>query len=564
MSSSEHLDSRDGRGEGGGGAATTGPRGGRSGRRTAWVVGGAAAVLGVVGAGAWAALSFLSSGPQAAEALPSSTLAYASIDLDPSGGQKIEALRTLRKFPALRDELDLHSTDDVRRLVFQEMRSSGTCPDLDYGHDVAPWLGDTMAVAAVGLSGSDAPAPVVVLQVSDEGAARTGLTKLVDCLAPDFQTDDDNGAAPGPSSHGRAAFAISDGWALIGADQHVVDRIERDAADSSLSDDGDYQHWTQAAGDPGIATFYVSAAAGDVLAQELGGLGSFGGALASGPTAVVSASAAPAAYARSGAGSSSGAQALRDFGGLGATLRFDDGSLELEMAAAAGHQADAFAASEHGTDMVRSLPADTVAAAGFGLRDGWFSALVDQMASSSGSSSDDLMAKLAKESGLDLPADAETLAGDSLALAVGPGLDPSAFLGPDSAAKVPVGVKVHGDAAGIERVLAEARDRMGPDGDLLGSSSAGDVVAIGPSEDYRKQLLADGRLGDSEVYRNVVRESDRAAGVLFVDFDAADWLDSLAGDDREVADNLEPLQGLGVSTWVEGSTSHAVLRITTD
>jgi len=31
-----------------------------------------------------------------------------------------------------------------------------------------------------------------------------------------------------------------------------------------------------------------------------------------------------------------------------------------------------------------------------------------------------------------------------------------------------------------------------------------------------------------------------------------------------VADNLEPLEGLGVSTWVDGGISHVVLRVTTD
>jgi hypothetical protein len=563
VSSSEHLDSHDGPALP---AAPGDAPGGRSGRRTAWVVGGAVAVLGIVGAGAWAALSFLSSGPQPAEALPASTLAYASIDLDPSGAQKIEALRTLREFPALRDRLGLHATDDVRRLVFEEMQRSGTCPDVDYGRDVEPWLGDRMAVAAVARSGGD-PTPVLVLQVSDEDAARTGLAKLVDCLGPDVGTDDGSGSGTsddGAGSADSAAFAISDGWALIGADQQTVDGVERAAARSTLADDGAYRQWTEAAGDQGIATFYVSPDAGDALAEELGGVESLGGALLDPPATVASASASPAAYTPARAGSGTGLQALKDFGGLGATLRFDDGSLELEVAADAGQYADALAASGSGTDMVRSLPADTVAAAGFGLRDGWFGALVDQMAASSGSTPDQLMADLAKESGLDLPADAETLAGDSLALAVGPDFDPSVFFGPDSAAHVPVGVKVHGDAAGIQRVLGKVRDRMGADADLLASSSAGDVVAVGPSEAYRRQLLGDGRLGDSEVYRNVVRESDRAAGVLFVDFDAAGWLDSLASDDPELATNLKPLQGLGVSTWVDGGVSHAVLRVTTD
>ena len=31
-----------------------------------------------------------------------------------------------------------------------------------------------------------------------------------------------------------------------------------------------------------------------------------------------------------------------------------------------------------------------------------------------------------------------------------------------------------------------------------------------------------------------------------------------------LADNLEPLSGLGLTAWVEGDASHAMLRLTTD
>ena len=61
----------------------------------------------VVAGGAWAATSFFAAGSQPAEALPASTIAYASVDLDPSGGQKIEAIKTLRKFPAFNDKINL-------------------------------------------------------------------------------------------------------------------------------------------------------------------------------------------------------------------------------------------------------------------------------------------------------------------------------------------------------------------------------------------------------------------------------------------------------------------------
>ncbi len=89
-------------------------------------------------------------------------------------------------------------------------------------------------------------------------------------------------------------------------------------------------------------------------------------------------------------------------------------------------------------------------------------------------------------------------------------------------------------------------------------------MAIGPNPDYRGQLLEDGGLGDSDVYQNVVRESGDANAILFVNFDAGDWLTSLAEGDQEMADNLEPLQGLGFSSWSDDDTSHAVFRLTTN
>ena len=79
---------------------------------------GAAVGAVAVGGLAWAAWSFFSTGAQPAEALPDSTLAYASIDLDPSGGQKIEALRTLQKFPAFKDQVGIDSDDDIREWIF--------------------------------------------------------------------------------------------------------------------------------------------------------------------------------------------------------------------------------------------------------------------------------------------------------------------------------------------------------------------------------------------------------------------------------------------------------------
>src|SRR5215210_3649132 len=103
--------------QGGGAPLARKPRSGGGGRK-AFLAGATVVGLAAIGAGVWAATSFFATGAQPAEALPDSTIGYASIDLDPSGGQKIEALRTLNKFPAFEDKLGLDADDDIKRAIF--------------------------------------------------------------------------------------------------------------------------------------------------------------------------------------------------------------------------------------------------------------------------------------------------------------------------------------------------------------------------------------------------------------------------------------------------------------
>ena len=161
---------------------TTGPieqRLANDNRKRMILVGALVAGGAVVAGGAWAATSFFTTGSQPAEALPDSTVAYMSVDLDPAGGQKIEAIKTLRKFPAFTDEIDLETDDDLRERLFEEITKSGECVGLDYAADVKPWLGSRAAVAAVDL-GEEMPAAVGVVQVTDAGAAEEGVAKLVE------------------------------------------------------------------------------------------------------------------------------------------------------------------------------------------------------------------------------------------------------------------------------------------------------------------------------------------------------------------------------------------------
>ncbi len=528
------------------GSPVAGTTGSSDSRKRVIVLGGILGLLAVGGGAAWAASSFLSTGDQPAQALPASTIAYASLDLDPSGEQKIEAIRTLRKFPAFADNVDLDTDDDLRERLFTELTESGECEGLDYAADVEPWMGDRAAVAAID-TGAETPAPVLVLQVSDAGAAEDGLATLQETCGGD-EVDSTT-----------AAWTVEGDWAVIGETVEITDQVVADAEDGTLADDADFQRWTEEAGDPGIVSMYAAPAAGQYLADMSGiygeSLGSMSGMGEIDPGATDSVT--PEME-----------EAFADFRGAAVTVRFDDGALEVETAADPGQSMMAMSGLDQGgSELVSTLPDDTVAAFALGFSDGWFTEMVDTLAELGGAdmTADELMAEMSEASGLDLPTDAEALAGDAMAVSMGSGFDMEAFFngGPG---ELPVGVTIQGDPDAIQGALDKVKAQMGPDADMLETEVEGDRVTLSPNADYRATLAGGGSLGDSEAFDEVVEDADEAAAVLFVDFDADDnWLARLAGEeDPEIAENIEPLSAFGVTGWLEDGVSHSVVKLTTD
>lgn len=537
-----------------------------AGKKGLFVGGGIVAVLALAGGGVWAAMSFLGTGAQPAEALPDSTLGYASIDLDPSGGQKIEALKTLRKFPAFKDKVGLNTDDDLRERLFQEIQKSGSCTDIDYADDIAPWLGDRAAVAAVDL-GADQPAPVMVVQVKNAGAAEVGLKKLKGCAAESSSSG---------SASDTGGYVVDGDWAVFAESADIAQQVVDAATKAPLSEDADYSTWTSAAGDPGIVSLYASPKAGAYLAENADSLFSFGSDFAS--------SSSGSSFPGATQGNEELSQgldptlppeitdALKNFEGAAVTVRFSDGALEVESAGGS-KTLDALglgslAGSDQGGDVISTLPDDTAAAVGVGFADGWFTDLVDYVSTSSGGSlsAGDLIDEMSQATGLDLPGDAETLAGESAAIAVGGNVDPETFVNSSDGSDVPVAVKVKGDPKAIESVLDKVRAQLGDQGStVLGSDSDGDTISIGPNADYRAEVAKDGALGESPVYQDVVPESDRASTVFFLNVDEFDSvIEKLSSGDPEFVDNVKPLSGIGVSAWRDGDVTHSVLRITTD
>jgi hypothetical protein len=508
---------------------TVGPaQSSRGPRRGALVAAVAALVVAVLGGGAYAAYAFLDGGgTQPADVLPASTVAVVSVDLDPSAGQKIAAIRTIRKFPALKKSLGLKADDDLRQFVFDKIVKEGDCRGLDFDRDVKPWIGKRAALAAVDLGDKD-PAPAIALQITDKTKARTGVDALVKCTDPD-----------------DFGYVVGDDYLIASDSAAHAAAILNKGTEGSLADDSTYQRWTDEAGDPGVLSFYVAPKAADYAGHLLDDLGP--GVLGLGVD-----SSGPLDSAK---------EALDGFEGLGGTVRFADGGMELAVAGSGIQQIRSLATV--GPD-VADLPGDTAVALGFGVDANFAQRLLDQMVNT-----EDPLSDIEHDTGLDLPGDLQTLLGRAVTFSLG-GDAPASVDDIENVEDVPAGLVIHGDADRIRAVITKLEDHFDThlaDVPIVVDSST-DRVVLATSKDYASQLLAAGDLGSKDGFRSAVPDVDRATGLLYVDFDST-WRDALThlaeGDERDEADtNTAPLRSLGLSTWQDGKVSHALLKLATD
>ena len=488
----------------------------RNGPRWGLVGGAAVAVVATVAAGGWGLAQLMAAPGSPADAVPANALAYLSLDLDPSASQKIAAIRTLQKFPALKEKLDLDARDDVRRWAFEVVMADSDCDSVTYADDVEPWLGNRMAVAAVPDQGATV-SPLFVLQVGDREAAAAGLTALADC------------------ENETLGVAFVDDYAVLMEKQADADSYAAAAEAAPLAEDADFGTWTDRAGDPGVVNAYVAAGAPARLADLAPGQDALG---------------------------EDAAVLYRDFEGAAGVIRFQDGRLEAELVTR-GMPGGVAPVGEPGAPPLAELPDTTAAALTMSFRDGW---LEDWVGSLTGPG---LWQDLETQTGLQLPEDLETLLGDGLRVSVDGSVDVAALDGSD-VPRAPVGVRINGDETEIVRVLDRLR-ALAPAGvdDVLLQRSGDGYVVLGLDPAYVDSLTtADGGLGDDETFVGVMPEADRVSVGVYVDFDAEDWATRLAeqlGDDPEVVANVAPLDALGLSSWLDDEdVQHGLFRLSTD
>ena len=240
---------------------TPGPAPRRAGKAKLAAVGVAVLAVGAIGVGAaYAAGAFGHDGGQPEALVPASAVGYVSIDLDPSLGQKVDALRFLRKFPSVKASLG--STDDLRKWAFEQAtKNDPTLSALSYDADVKPWIGDRFGLAVLpGAKAGATPNVVVVLQVTNEGKATVGLKKLM-------------------SGPGGGTCAVAKGYAMCGESRAILTAAQAGAAKSPLADDPQFKADVAAAGSRGIALVWgdlgkvaqLMPSAGQALGGSLGG-----------------------------------------------------------------------------------------------------------------------------------------------------------------------------------------------------------------------------------------------------------------------------------------------------
>jgi hypothetical protein len=540
----------------------SGPAAKPTGRRTAVLGLAAVGVTAALTAGGWGVLQLMSNGGSAAEAVPSTAIGYLSVNLDPSAGQKIEAVRTLQKFPGIAESLDIDATDDVRRYVFEQIQDEIGCDDLDYGHDVEPWLGDRMAVAAV--PDSDQPvAPLVVLQVGDQQAARAGIDALASC----------------GGTEEAVGVAFAGEYMLLTEHQDDADAFAAAAEAKSLAETDQFDEWMGRVGDPGIVTGYASADAADVMLSAMESAAPHepdtfaeGDLECKAPCSGVSVDVP---------GSDEYMDLLRkqyrNFEGMAGVIRFDDGAVEAEFVTRGMDPTGALATGVTAPSLA-DLPESTALAFGFGVPDTLVKDSLDVFDDFFGAgpgsaglpSMEEMLARAEAQTGLKLPEDIQTLLGDGITISVDAGADLRALSQSPDPDDIPVGLRIDGDPAKIRPVLDKLLAAAGPAADFLVVKSTDSGVVLGLQQRYVETLAAGGSLGDVSSFQRVVPEADRANSALYVNFDAgAGWLEELgrmvSDGDKDVAANLAPLDAVGISGWTDDdAVQHGLVALTTD
>jgi hypothetical protein len=478
--------------------------------RTAALVGGllGIVVLGSGGAFAYSALS--GGGAQPESVLPSTAVAFAKVDLDPSAGQKIDAVRFLRSFPKAKGKVSEDS--DLRKVAFDALKEDSNLKDIDYAKDVEPWLGQRLGVALVpGASAKDEPTPVLALAVTNADAAKKSLPTLARSLG--------------------GACSVLEDYALCtqGKDGANLDAVMAATKRGSLADSDTFRKDMADLGEDGVAAAWFDS---DKAAPAMALLGSAAGVLPSGAT-----------NATGG-------------GRTAVALRFDGPNLEL-----AGHVNGAktqFTGTQRVGSAISGLPFNTLAAvsvanAGDQLRTSWPEMEKSLRATLGAQELDDGIRQVEDLLGISVPQDLEAALGSQFTVAFG-------GMGADGTPKV--AVVGDGDQVVLRKIADAGSGLTSPDALAFVPGQGRSVLAL--TDEYATEVQKGKGLGGMPGFKDAVHDVDKARVAGYVDISGlvAAFKDDSPSAKEDAAD-VANLAALGFTVSGEGNSADFSVRLTT-
>lgn len=463
----------------------------RSGPLAALVGVGALAVAGT----AVAAASLLGGGgAQPEDVLPADAFAVLKVDLDPAPGQKVAVYRLSQRFPSLADRV--RDQDEIKDSLLSALFDD--VEELDYARDVAPWIGDRVAIAAV--PGSEEPQPLAAVAYENRAEAEQSLDRLAADQDELFY-----------------AFSGSADYVLLGSTQASVD-----AAAGAARVLADVQEWKDG----------EDALDGDQIVTAWADLGALWASLP--------------VEAREQAEQVYGLTADVTVDGLAvAGLSAADDHLELvgrALDVTSPLVGDSVVGAGKGGDLVQGLPADTVAALSVTGLGAGLQQVVDAVAGG-----DDPLGLVAaaEGAGLTLPDDLGPLLGDETVLA--------------ALSQEDVGLRVRSaDPDASFDVLVRVAALAGLDESAL--RRLDDGYAAGTSPAALEAMVGEGGLGQSAAFRDAAPDAGGAGYVVYVD--VAQLLELVGVPDDSWTRDLEPLQSVGITGSSDGRDSAFRARLT--
>ncbi|WP_165498484.1 DUF3352 domain-containing protein [Streptomonospora litoralis] len=232
-----------------------------------------AAGLGVVmmAGTVWASNSVVQNvlvGAQPESVLPASSIAFAKLDLRPSGGQLADYAQFVQRLPdTMREEIDPEA-DPAEELVDSLIENSGY-EGMTYEEDFAPWLGQRFGFAVwtpenEEAADSSGTAAAIAIAAEDEDAAEQALSEM------QSQSED-------------VAFDVRDDFAIVTDKAAVLSDLDAQIASGGTLDEQDtYTRDMESIGTDNIASAWMDLGEIAALAQEgsgseYGGFEEYGG-----------------------------------------------------------------------------------------------------------------------------------------------------------------------------------------------------------------------------------------------------------------------------------------------